>query len=256
MKESFRTRLKRGETLLGSLLTLPSPEIAEILAMTGLDWLFIDLEHSTMEVRDAQGILQAVAGRVECLLRLPLNDEIWIKKALDTGAAGIILPQVNTVEEARRAVQLSCYPPLGSRSVGLARAQGYGMKFQEYLDQANKEVVVVIQAEHILAVQNIEALVRVEGIDAVLVGPYDLSASMGLAGQVDHPEVQAAIEQVRGACRESGMPLGVFATTAQRASQFLSQGFSLLAVGSDALFLSQAAGSAVQHLRELGKGGR
>lgn len=251
MKESFRTRLKRGERLLGSLLTLPSPEIAEILAMTGWDWLFIDLEHSTMGTGEAQRILQAVSGKVDCLLRLPLNDEPWIKKALDSGAAGIILPQVNTVEDARRAAQHSRYPPLGNRSVGLARAQGYGMKFQEYLERANEEVVVVIQAEHILAVQNIEALVRVEGIDAVLVGPYDLSASMGLAGQVDHPEVQAAIEHVRAACQESGMPLGVFATTAKRASQFLSQGFALLAVGSDALFLSQAAGSTIQQLRDL-----
>lgn len=255
MKESFRARLKRGEILLGSLLTLPSPEIAEILAMTGWDWLFIDLEHSTMGAGEAQAILQAVGGRVDCLLRLPLNDEPWIKKALDTGAAGIILPQVNTVEEARRAAQLCRYPPQGSRSVGLARAHGYGMKFQEYLERANEEVVVVIQAEHILAVQNIEALASVEGIDAVLVGPYDLSASMGLAGQVDHPEVQAAIEHVRCACQERGMPLGIFATTTQRANQFLSQGFSLLAVGSDAIFISQAAGSTLQHLRDLEPGG-
>jgi 2-dehydro-3-deoxyglucarate aldolase len=256
MKESFRTRLKRKEILLGSLLTLPSPEVAEILAMTGLDWLFIDLEHSTMGAGEAQAILQAVGGRVDCLLRLPLNDEIWIKKALDTGAAGIILPQVNTAEEARRAVSLSRYPPQGSRSVGLARAHGYGMKFQEYLERANEEVVVVIQAEHILAVQNIDALVGVEGVDAVLVGPYDLSASMGLVGQVDHPEVRAAIERVRRACQEKGMPLGIFATTTQRASHFLSQGFNLLAVGSDALFLSQAASSTVQYLHQVEQGGR
>ena len=256
MKASFRFRLKCKEMLLGSLLTLPSPEVAEILAMTGLDWLFLDLEHSTMGAGEAQSVLQAVAGRVDCLLRLPLNDEIWIKKALDTGAAGIIIPQVNTAEEARRAVQLSRYPPQGSRSVGLARAHGYGTKFQEYLDRANEEVVVVIQAEHILAVQNIEALAAVEGVDAVLVGPYDLSASMGLMGQVDHPEVQAAIGHVRRTCQEKGMPLGIFATTTQRASQYLSQGFNLLAVGSDALFLSQAAGSTVQYLRELERGGR
>jgi 2-dehydro-3-deoxyglucarate aldolase len=255
MKETFRSRIKKQEMLIGSLLTLPSPEAAEILAMTGLDWLFIDLEHSTMGVREAQAILQAVAGKVDCLLRLPLNDEIWIKKALDTGAAGIIIPQVNTAEEARRAVQLSRYPPQGSRSVGLARSHGYGMKFQEYLERANEEVVVVIQAEHFLAVQNIEALTAVDGVDAILVGPYDLSASMGLMGQVDHPQVQAAIGQVRRICQERGIPLGIFATTTQRASHFLSQGFNLLAIGSDALFLSQAASGTVQSLRKLGQGG-
>ena len=249
MKESFRTRLKRKEPLLGTLLTLPSPDLAEVFALTGLDWLFLDLEHSTMDASAAQAILQAVAGRVDCLIRVPLNDEVWIKKALDTGATGIIVPQVNTVEEAERVVRYSRYPPLGARSVGLARAHGYGADLQGYLSRANAEVVVVVQAEHILAVQNIEALAAVDGIDAILVGPYDLSNSMGLVGQVEHPEVQAAISQVRQVCQGRGLPLGIFTASIERAVAFITQGYSLLAVSTDALLVSQSVKEIIQKLK-------
>jgi 2-dehydro-3-deoxyglucarate aldolase len=249
MKEAFRARLKRKEVLLGTLLTMPSPELVEVLAMTGLDWLFIDLEHSTMDAAVAQAILQAVAGRLDCLTRVPLNDEVWIKKALDTGATGIIVPQVNTVEEAEGVVRHSRYPPQGARSVGLARAHGYGADLQGYLSRANDEVVVVVQAEHIKAVQNIEAIVQVEGIDAVLVGPYDLSNSMGLVGQVEHPDVQAAIARVRQACQAQGMPLGIFTTSSERAVELKAQGYNLLAVSTDALMVSQAVREIVRMLK-------
>ena len=116
MKENFRTRLKQKELLLGTLLTLPSPELAEVLSLTGLDWLFVDLEHSALEISTAQAVLQAVAGRLDCLIRVPSNDEVWIKKALDTGATGVIVPQVNSAAEARQAVRWSRYPPQGARS--------------------------------------------------------------------------------------------------------------------------------------------
>ena len=112
-------------------------------------------------------------------MRVPLNDEIWIKKVLDIGAAGIMVPQVNTAEAARRAVRLSKYPPRGSRSVGVARAQGYGARLGEYLQTADQETAVIVQAEHIEAVEHIEEILGVEGVDAVLVGPYDLSATWG-----------------------------------------------------------------------------
>jgi 2-dehydro-3-deoxyglucarate aldolase len=249
MKETFHSRLARKETLLGTLLTLPSPDLAEVLALTGLDWLFVDLEHSTLDAAAAQSILQAVAGRLDCLVRVPINDEVWIKKALDTGVTGIIVPQVNTAEDALRVVRFSRYPPQGARSVGLARAQGYGADLQGYLNRANNEVVVVIQAEHILAVQNIEALAAVEGIDAILVGPYDLSNSMGLVGQVEHPDVQAAIGHVLQVCQARGMPLGIFTASRERAVEFKAQGFNLLAVSTDALLVSQAVKEIIQKLR-------
>jgi 2-dehydro-3-deoxyglucarate aldolase len=248
MPASFRDRLKSGETLIGTLVTLASLETAEILAGAGFDWLFIDLEHSPLAPLDAQAVLQAVGGRAECILRVPLGDEIWIKKALDTGAAGVIVPMVNTAEEARRVVRLCKYPPQGTRSVGIGRAHGYGPGFGEYLERANRETAVIVQIEHASAVANVEAILAVEGIDALFVGPYDLSASMGRIGQVEHPEVQAAIGRVRLACQASGMPLGIFSAGAERAKAYAAQGFRLIAAGADA---SMLAGAARQVAREL-----
>jgi 2-dehydro-3-deoxyglucarate aldolase len=249
MKDLFKTRLVRGELLLGTLVTLASPSVAEILADAGFDWLFIDLEHSMLDASDAQVILQAVDKRVDCILRVPLNDEIWIKKALDTGATGVMVPQVNSAEEARRAVRFCKYPPQGSRSVGLARAHGYGANLQGYLEQANANTVVVLQAEHIQAVNNIEAILAVEGVDAILVGPYDLSASMNLIGQVDHPDVQTAIARVQQACMLHGKPLGIFAAGYERAKIYASQGYRLVAAGCDTFLLSQSARQIVNSLK-------
>ena len=250
MKASFRSRLKHGETLLGTLVTLSSPEVAEILAEAGFDWLFIDMEHSPLDVREAQAILQAVGERCACVLRVPLNDEIWIKKALDIGATGIIIPQVNSRQEAERAVRFCKYPPQGSRGVGVARAQGYGARLQDYLDSANDDVAVIVQAEHIDGVSRIQEIVSVAGVDAVLVGPYDLSASMGKIGNVTDAEVQAAIARVKGECTSTHVPIGIFAATAEAAKPFMHEGYSLIAVVIDTLFLVEAANQLVRQLRE------
>jgi len=249
MKESFRTRLKRGDLLTGTLINLPAPEVAEILAEAGFDWLFIDMEHSQLDTPAAQLILQAVDHRIDCVLRVALNDEIWLKKALDTGASGVMIPQVNSAEDARRAVRFCKYPPQGSRSVGLWRAAKYGTRLAEYLAEANHETAVIVQVEHIQAVGNVESIIAVEGVDAVLVGPYDLSASMDHMGQVEHPDVQAAIQRVRQACQAQGMPLGIFATTAERAKVYIQQGYRLVTVGGDTLMLDSAAREILSKLR-------
>lgn len=249
MSPSFRDRLSAGELLIGTLLSLPSPEIAEILAACGFDWLFVDLEHTTLDIQSAQAILQAVDHRLDCILRVPLNDEIWLKKALDIGAAGVLVPQVNTAEEARRAVRFCKYPPQGSRSVGLARAQGYGAHLQDYLDRANAVTAVIVQVEHIQAVQNIEEILAVEGMDAVLIGPYDLSASLDRMGQVEHPQVQAAISQVREACFAHNMPVGIFSASADRAYAYIQEGYRLIAAGVETLLLTEAATHLLRRLR-------
>jgi 2-dehydro-3-deoxyglucarate aldolase len=248
MKESFRSRLKKGDLLVGTLVTLASMETAEIMAEAGFDWLFIDMEHSMLGIPQAQAILQCVGERVDCILRVPLNDEIWIKKALDTGAAGIIVPQVNSIEDARRAVRYSKYPLQGRRSVGMARAQSYSTISQEFLESANANTAVIIQAEHIEAVMNIEAIITVEGIDAVLIGPYDLSASMGLVGQVDSTEVQSAIETVRQTCQKHGIPPGIFSTKVERAKTYMNQGYQLIACSGDTLMLAQGAAETAREL--------
>lgn len=250
MSPTFRERLSSNELLIGTLVTLAAPEVTEILTGAGFDWLWIDLEHAPLGPYAAQALLQAAAGRTACVLRVPLNDEIWIKKALDIGANGIIVPMVNTAEAARRAVVLSKYPPQGSRSVGVARAQGYGANLAAYLRTANQQTAVIVQAEHIQAVENIDAILEVDGIDAVMVGPYDLSASMGLIGQVEHPRVQEAIQRVRQACQARGKPLGVFVASVERAQAYIQEGFHLVATGVDTMLLAQAAGTIVDRLRQ------
>jgi len=231
------------------MVTLPSAAIAEILAELGFDWLFIDGEHGPLETGDILAILHAVGNRVACVVRVPGAEEAPIKKILDQGAEGIIVPQVNTVEQAARVVRYARYSPSGSRGVGLARAHGYGMRFQEYLETANERVAVIVQAEHVRAVENIESIVKVEGIDAILLGPYDLAASLGKMGQIDDPAVTDAIGQVTRTCQAAGIPLGYFGVSAAALRPFMERGYTLITAGVDTLFLAGAARRLLEELR-------
>jgi 2-dehydro-3-deoxyglucarate aldolase len=250
MGHDFRARLKRRDKLLGTMVTLPTPATAEILAGLGFDWLFVDGEHGPLETRELLGVLQAVSRDVACLVRVPEASEVPIKKALDLGAAGIIVPQVNTAEQAADVVRFARYAPEGARGVGLARAHGYGMRFREYVESANAEIAVVVQAEHARAVDNIESIVRVPGVDAVLLGPYDLAASLGKMGQVDDPVVVAAIRRVTEVCVAAGMPLGYFGVTAATVAPYVERGYTLIVAGVDTLFLGQAAKALLADLRK------
>jgi len=248
MKHNIRARLGGGETLLGTMITLPSPATAEILAGLGFDWLFVDGEHGPLETAQLLGILQAVGDKIACIVRVPAAEEVPIKKVLDLGAAGIIAPQVNTPEQAADVVRFSRYAPEGGRGVGLARAHGYGFGFQEYLETANAQTAVIVQAEHVSAVENIEAIVAVPGIDAVLVGPYDLAASLGKMGQVDDPTVIEAIEHVADACRDAGIALGYFGVSAAAVKPYMERGYTLIVAGVDTVFLGTAARQLLQEL--------
>jgi 2-keto-3-deoxy-L-rhamnonate aldolase RhmA len=248
--DSFRHLLRNGSPQLGTLISLASPEIAEIMADAGFDWLFIDIEHSPMDVMDAQRILQAVEGRLAGIIRVPLNDEIWIKKALDIGTAGVMIPLIFTAEDARRAVRFSKYPLQGTRSIGVGRAHRYGAELQHTIDNANEETAVILQIEHITAVDNIDSILAVEGVDAILIGPYDLSGSMGLTGRVMDPLVQKAIERVRKACIQYKMPVGIFTASSDQAKEYIKQGFRLVAVSTDTLMLVEAARGIVKNVRQ------
>lgn len=237
---SFAQRLRNQELLLGPIVTLRSPEISEVLARAGFDWLFIDAEHGPFDPHDALQLLQA-AGGCPGVIRVPAHDEVWIKKALDIGAAGIIVPQVNTPGQARRIVAAAKYAPMGQRGVGIGRAHGFGLTFNDYLRGANDDTCVIIQAEHRDAVDNIGELAKVDGIDAILIGPYDLSASYGKPGELNDPEVRDAIAQITRKCKDAGMPLGIFGSDAAAVMPFIDQGFTLIAVGCDTLFIIAAA---------------
>ena len=241
MTSDFRIRLKRGDKLLGTMVTLGSPAAAEILTNVGFDWLFVDGEHGPLDTGDLLGILQAADHQTPCIVRVPAGDEVAIKKVLDLGAGGVIVPQVNTPEQTADVVRWSRYAPLGTRGVGLARAHGYGLRFQEYMQTANEQVAVIVQAEHALAAENIEKIVKVEGIDAVLLGPYDLSASLGHTGQLDHPAVVQAIDHITKTCQAAKIPLGYFGVTAASVKPMMERGYTLIVAGVDTLLLGLAA---------------
>src|SRR5438034_6557806 len=175
MKATFKTRIANQELLIGHLLTLGSSDLAEIASLCGFDWLWIDLEHAPTSLSQVQRMIQAIGGRAGAVIRVPWNDAVWIKRALEVGCDGIIIPQIRTVAEAAAAVRACYYPPVGDRSVGISRAQKYGMELDQYLERANDEIAVILQIEHRDAVEHIDEILDVAGFDAILVGPYDLS---------------------------------------------------------------------------------
>jgi 2-dehydro-3-deoxyglucarate aldolase len=245
----FRTRLHSGENLFGTILTIPSAEIVEILIGAGYDWFFVDLEHSSMTAREAQLLLQVSAGRVPCLIRTENHQELAIRKALDVGADGIIVPQVNSAEVAQQIVAVAKYPPAGTRGAGLGRAQGYGFLFKDYITTANEALAVVVQIEHIKGVRNVDQILEVPGVDAVFIGPYDLSGSMGKLGQIEDQEVQEAIDTVITSARRRKIPVGIFSASAATVAPYIGKGVSLFAVGTDALMLGSAARKEVALLK-------
>lgn len=237
----FRERLKKGELLLGTIVALPSSDTAEILCLAGFDWLFLDMEHAPYSLQDIQRICQAVGGRCGCVVRIPEKSEVWIKRVIDIGPDGIIVPHVDTAEETERILRWALYPPQGTRSAGIARAQDYGLKMDVAIRGANPEMLVIPQIEHRDGVEQIEEIVRVEGLKAVFVGPFDLSGSLGILGQVTDPQVRSGIEHIAEVCRGVGMKAGIFGVDVDAVEPYVELGYTLVAVGADTLMLGKAA---------------
>jgi 2-dehydro-3-deoxyglucarate aldolase/4-hydroxy-2-oxoheptanedioate aldolase len=249
MRDDFKVKLKQRQVLVGTLITLGSTEVAEILASIGFDWLWIDMEHAPLDLARAQELIQAVGDRCATLVRVPWNDTVWIKRVLDLGCDGIVVPQIKSAAEARDAVRACRYPPDGVRSVGVARAQGYGARLADYLRSANDRLSVVLQIEHVDALDRIHEILDVPGVDAVFVGPLDLSASLGHLGDVGHADVQAAIAVIKGACSARGTPMGVFAIDARSAMAQVGDGSTLIAMGTDTMYLHGGAKAAIEALQ-------
>jgi 2-keto-3-deoxy-L-rhamnonate aldolase RhmA len=241
VQERFVGRLARREPLLGTLLTLPSPEAAEVVAAAGFDWLFVDMEHGLLDFAAVQRVVQAVGHLCPCVVRVPANDPIQIAKALDTGAAGIIVPHVNTADEARAIVQAAQYPPEGARSLGVARAQGYGGRIADAIAHDNGRTIVVAQVEHIAAVAHIGEIVAVPGISSVFIGPFDLSASLGKPGEIGAPDVQQAIGAIVAACAAQPKACGIFVVGGDAARRAFAAGHSLVCAMTDTMLLADAA---------------
>lgn len=243
---SLKRRLAAGEATVGTWVTLGHPSVAEVLAAAGFDWLVIDMEHSVIGLREAQDLLRAAeAHGVPGLVRLPSNDPVVIKRVMDAGAAGVMVPMVNSAADAAAAVSAVRYPPRGSRGVGLARAQGYGAHgaFAAYRDGLDDTAVVVVMIEHVDAVAAIDEILAVDGVDAFIVGPYDLSGSLGLPGALDDPRVTAALATVHAAGRRHGVPGGLHVVEPDpaRLRAALDAGHRFVGYGLDVRFLDAGA---------------
>ena len=176
----LKSKLAQSEITIGSWITLGHPSIAEIMATAGFDWLVLDMEHSVLELSQIQMLIQVLdMQKCPAIVRLTSNHPDQIKRVMDAGANGIMVPMIKSAADAESAVQSVYYPPRGKRGVGLARAQGYGAEFQQYRDWLEKNAVIVAMIEHIDAVNAIDSILSVDGIDAYIIGPYDLSGSMG-----------------------------------------------------------------------------
>lgn len=241
--------LKSRGSLIGTLISVPSTAIAEALSTSGLDWLFFDLEHSVMSLAEVQAMIQAMRG--ECLSFIRLEDAlpVYVKKALDTGCSGIIVPQVNSAAIARAVVAAGKFPPVGSRSVGLGRALGYGTTLAEAVRADNERISIVVQIEHVAAVEAVDEIAAVEGVDALFIGPYDLSGSLGIPGQVNDARVQSAIDRTVAAAIKVGKPAGIFVGTADAARKAIERGIRFVAVGADLLRLAGACKSMCEEIR-------
>ena len=238
--------MRRGEPSIGSWMSMAHPSIAEILAMAGYDWIVIETEHTAIDVSEVLRLIIAIEQRGSVpLVRLAWNDPIQAKAVLDSGAAGVLVPMVNTKADAELAVSMTKYPPLGSRGVGLARAQGYGINFDAYVTNANADTLLLVQIEHREAVENIEQILSVTGIDGVFIGPYDLSLSLGIPGRLNHPDILAAKQKVLAATLAHGLIAGMHfvqpQTAASDCQKAISEGYRFIALGTDILFLGDSA---------------
>lgn len=235
-----KEKLRRGEPALGAWIMIGHPTVAEVLAGEGFDWIAVDMEHTPIDLGAFHQIALAVSGRgVDLLVRLPSNDPVLTKRVLDCGADGIIVPSVCSPEEARAAVAMARFPPAGIRGASLSRASDFGRRFEAYFHGHNERVIVVVMLESAVAAERADEILAVEGIDAAFIGPYDLSASLGMAGELGRAEVAAAVERILEACRRRGVPAGIHVVSVDPGPlrQRIAAGFRFIACGVDTLFL-------------------
>jgi len=243
MKLSLKDKLKNKEVTIGSWITIGHQVIAEIMSQFHFDWLTIDIEHSSISISQVQSLIQIIElSGVTPLVRISENDSTLIKRCMDSGSHGIIVPMVNNKDDAIKAVNSVKYPPIGKRGVGLARAQKYGFGFEEYKNWVEKESIVIVQIEHIDAVNNFESIMKTEGVDGFIIGPYDLSASIGKPGDFECKEVKEALEYVKDLSKKLNITSGyhVIQPNPNEVKDKIIEGYSFIAFSIDSLLLGNA----------------
>lgn len=241
-----------SKILIGSWITLNHTSVAEIMADAGFDWLCVDLEHSVTDYAEAQQLIMAIQSKgLKAFVRVGENNVRIIKRVLDAGADGIIVPSVNSAEDARKAVESVKYPPFGKRGVGLSRAQSYGFEFEDYRDNKCSEIKLIVQIEHINAIQELDAIISTEGVDGTFIGPYDLSGSMGKPGKWDDQDVKEALLFYEQTVKKYDKWVGfhVIQPDVTLIHEKIAKGYNFIAFSLDVLFLGTLVRDQMKNLK-------
>jgi 4-hydroxy-2-oxoheptanedioate aldolase len=241
-RNAFKHAIAEGRLQVGLWSSLCSNIAVEVIAASGFDWILLDSEHAPNEIPNLLSQLQACAlGSATPIVRPAWNDTVLLKRILDLGAQSVLVPYVQNPEEAERAVRSVRYPPAGVRGVAVAsRASNYG-RTVGYLNNANSEICLLVQVETRPALDQLEAIAKVEGVDGVFVGPSDLAASLGHIGNPQHPEVQSALEDAAHRLKAMGKPAGILTPNEEEARRYIGWGYSFVAVGADLGLLARGA---------------
>lgn len=247
-----------SDIAIGSWLQFSQPAHAEILAKAGFDWLAVDLEHSVIDLREAEDLIRIIElCDVVPLVRMSSNNPVQIARIMDAGAHGVIVPMINDKQEAKAAVDAVFYPPKGQRSVGLARAHGYGATFEEYRNWLPENGIVIVQIENNRGVENLREILSVEGVFGFIVGPYDLSSSLGVPGQLDHPLMVEKMKEINDTARDFPhikKGLHKVSIDPQPVLDAIEEGYELIAYSTDMLFMGDSCRRGIKQIRsELGK---
>ena len=249
---NLKSKLTNRQLTIGTWVTIGHQSIVEILATAGFEWITIDMEHSVIGYETMLNLIAHIQGNgMEALVRVSKNEEVPIKKAMDAGANGVIVPMIKNELDAINAVSYVKYPPIGKRGVGLSRAHKYGIDFDNYKNWLNNEAVVIAQIEHIEAVENLNDILSTEGLDGIIIGPYDLSASMGYPGEYERSDVKKALQRVISVTKKSNKSLGshVIESNSMHVKNKINEGYTFLAFSLD-FFLGDKAREEMKKLRE------
>ena len=251
---NLRKTLRAGGTTIGSWINSCSPVVAELMAMSGFDFLCVDAEHSAVDVTQTQQLFQAIrSGNPDCapIVRLHGVDYALVKRYLDAGARGVVAPLVRTKADAECIIAATKYPPQGLRGVGFCRANHYGLNLKNECETANDEILVSLQIEHIDSVNNIDEILSVPGVDTVFIGPYDLSASMGITGDFEHPDYIRARGRILEACQRHNVAAGIHVvpTLPEQVVERHAEGYQLIAYSLDITMLATHCQEALKTIR-------
>ena len=250
MKNSVKEKLRAGKPSVGTWIEMNNPDVSEQLSSLGFDWLVFDVEHGLFTMPDLQRMMQSMSANADCipLVRVPINEPVYFKWALDMGAHGVVVPWVNSKEEATKAVRASKYPPEGVRGCGPRRASRYYSEVADYVKNANDDILVVVMIESQQALDNLDEILAVKGVDAVFIGPDDLSLNLGIFQQREHAMFKGALSSVLEACKKHKVAPGMHCND-KNINQAISQGFQFCALNDDDTFLTIGAKSCLQELK-------